>query len=63
MANRRYARQPEAPVAEYAMLNGKEAFQSMKTWALQYDFDKWLMVGLGLLIAGVVWDRLRKPRI
>jgi hypothetical protein len=50
-------------MAEYAMLNGREAFQSMKTWALQYDFDKWLMIGVGLLIAGFVWDRLRKPSI
>ena len=47
-------------MAEYAMLNGKEAFQSMKTWALQYDLDKWLMVGVGLLIASFVWDRFRK---
>lgn len=50
-------------MAEYAMLNGKEAFQSMKTLALQYDFDKWLMVGVGLLLAGFVWDRIRKSRI
>jgi hypothetical protein len=50
-------------MAEYAMLNGREAFQSMKTWAMQYDFDKWLMVGVGLLIAGFVWDRFRKSSV
>jgi hypothetical protein len=50
-------------MAEYALLNGKEAFQSMKAWALQYDFDKWLMISAGLLVAGFLWDRFRKRSI